>query len=163
MKHSWRRNERNHQTIFWSTSLHLISFLSFISKHSCFGVGFLGNGRLVNAPPITMLSWKMKSYFAITSASLLWGTRWPRKSKNFTVRSPVELKILIGIVHWLKDVLVQADIKLTHATMLKQKSVYFTQAILRARRAALSPRESCVPILSMFCVYYSMISFFDEF
>jgi hypothetical protein len=38
--------------------------------------------------------------------------------------------------------------ELTHATMLKQKSVYLMQAMLRARRAALSPRESAaVPIV----------------
>lgn len=53
---------------------------------------------------------------------------------------------------------------LTQATMLKQKSVYLMQAMFRARRAALSPRESAaVPIVCLygFCFLKMLLATFN--
>lgn len=118
---------------------------ALISKHTCSCMRFLGNGELFND---IVLSMEMKSYFAITFASWIQSILIEIPSKTL---EQIELKIGFQLAS------IGSIRERTHATMLKQKRVYFTQAILRARRAALSPRESAflisLPFFIELCKY----------
>lgn len=86
---------------------------------------------------------------------------------NFSLSITKSLKSLksLNIEKWMKY-------QLTHATMLKQKSVYLTQAILRASLAAPSPRvwtpiviatyfQSALPLYTLSSLNSKMLKKFE--